>query len=276
MMRIISTVLASVLLTTSTALGNDDVLLRAIIGGDSSAVVYVLNHGANPNATYDRGASGDSSIAGPEPALDVAIERQDARTVAVLLEHGANPNDRLSIVREGDLIGVTELMRAVMLPIQTPAERSATSAIVERLLKAGASSNVFDVQGESALSFTLSSSARADLLVPILLGYGANAQAVNQEDETYLLHYLRTHRAADPRVVADLVQIGVDPTRGDREGSTPLMAAAMHCDEGAVVALEKAGASGDAVDGKTNNALAYAMQAGCPPHLSGLLVPGGP
>jgi ankyrin repeat protein len=255
----------------------NSVLLRALIAGEPRLAAKALVDGADPNIAYASGIGGDPDVVGKQPVLDMAIEREDVNLVYLLLDNGADPNATVT-TRVADAAPDTfsELMRAVLLPAKTPAQEKTVEDIVGMLLSYGAAQNHFNQRGDSAFSLALQKMPHASSpLLRVLLKRGVNPLALNPQRQTYLVHYLAETHDVDQRTLTYLLSLHMDPNVGDRNGRTPLMIAASRCDETTIAALRKAGASTEPIDGSLNNAVYYAMDAGCNPHLSALLLPGG-
>lgn len=117
-------------------------LCSAAYQGDLARVTYLLQHGANPNATYN----------GRAPILFAILSRSGVRwdmrwdIVLMLLHYHANPN---AVIR-GYHWNVTPIIFAAE-PDGTPESDASDVRAVDALIKAGADVNIQTSDGDTAL-----------------------------------------------------------------------------------------------------------------------------
>ncbi|MBC8135655.1 MAG: ankyrin repeat domain-containing protein [Fibrella sp.] len=247
--------------------------VRSDIGGDNTdpkpLVAYLLQNGADPNATEARGLT----------ALLIASGTGDADLVRVLLAGGADPNLRtkdgesaLNWARKQKHKKVVALLAPLTTLTLTEASAMNDTDAVKRLLDGGADINGTDAQtGETALM--AAASVDAANAATVLLERGAPVKATDSEGEN-ALHV--AVKAGNVAMVTLLLEHKADPNAvpvdkspdaqvsGDdwRESLFPLARAIEYGHIPVVEALLKHGARFDTPARTNAVAQAYARAAG--------------
>ena len=212
--------------------GGETPLQVAVRQEMSDVVAGLLNAGADPNVSNDRGVT---------PLLQ-ALRSGDRRLTNLLLDAGADPN--AATASDGD----TPLRIAL---------RDNQRDLAAALLKAGADPNAPDGQGASLLLRSLASGDR-DLAV-WLIEAGADSSVRADSGDTPLLIAVREHL---PRVVAALLDAGADPYARDAEDYTPLHLVARAGHRDLAVLLLEAGADPNATDRIDGNTPLHLVRSG--------------
>lgn len=257
------------------SLSADEALIKAVKGGDASAVARLLASGANPNARSEDDARHPT-------ALMLAARGGRGEIVVALADRGAD-------VKAVSDVGTTALMDAAV---------GGDAAVVRELLGRGAGVNDVNRYGDTALikAAQYGNVEAARLLVAGGANLGARKHLVLEgarlgtllglEDEARPSAAERKHVAeANAFVVALandrsdvarlLLEAGTPPAfLGDESGVAALKLAARKGDLGLVRALIARGVKADGADKSGRNALMEAARFGRTEVLKGLLEKG--
>jgi len=235
-------------------------LMAAAEEGNRTLVRTLLDKGADPNAHDAAGLTAlmltvagrhlhshpPGWYAGP---VDKAEEAARLSILLALLSVGAKVN-------ASDTAGETPLLRALW---------GNRPRAVELLLHSGADANLADKKGETPLMAAMEQQYAS---IPLLLAHGAKVDVQDQHGDTVLKQaILRDDREG---VVFQLLQHGADVNLPNREGRTPLMAAAQsyNSDKAKVEMVKRLlqrGAKAFAQDHNGSTALTYAALWKCRP-----------
>jgi hypothetical protein len=155
-------------------------LYWAVSNGNLSLVKLCLAHGANPN-------DGNTSY---NKTLIEAIRGigQDGTIARLLLAYGTNPNGR-----DTDCQGVDGMFRgdwdfrgetALIIAVSDFGFPGEDLRLIEALLAAGADVNATDDAGRTALMWAIDASSSHDVIVPLLLRYGASVSCKDKSGVT--------------------------------------------------------------------------------------------
>ena len=146
--------------------------------------------------------------------LHLAARSPSSAAVFLLLRAGANPN-----ATNGALM--SPLLSVVSnIPTFPDNLKGMLGNVLVLLLKAGATANAQDSEGESVLHWSMRCQPRQNIeLTELLLRFGADPNRSNMDGETPL-HLAATLGRVD--VVSRLLDAGADPLRVDATGWTPL------------------------------------------------------
>ncbi|MFN2375243.1 MAG: ankyrin repeat domain-containing protein [Candidatus Binatia bacterium] len=241
----------------------------------TDVVAVLLEHGAAvepPGGTVEPRSAGDPR--GPAvSALHRAIMGTDgdpAGTVTLLLEAGADPNRRFDHLTRG-AHGQTALLEAVTRD---------EVEIARLLVKAGADVNVSSAEGRTPIVV-----ATSPEMVEVLLAAGAVVGGQDTDGETALHHaasatnrasavyFSTSHRPEDvewrrqafarqTESLRQLLAAGADVSLRNRDGATPLHAAARAGNVPAIELLLQRKADVRATDAKGATPLHYAAEGG--------------
>ena len=207
--------------------------------GTAAQVLQELKNGANAKA---RDADGFRAL-----GMAAMRDSEDPEAVVVvqaLLEAGADVNGR-------DRDGETALMKA--------AEYRSDIRVVRALLAAGADANVRNRYGSTPLR-EAAGYAHNLPVVQALLAAGAQVDARNGNDGcTALARAVQRHN--DIQTVKMLLDTGANANARCRDGSTPLMQAAIFSGYEVVAALLDAGADKNLKDNNGHDALWHARES---------------
>src|SRR5262245_20876777 len=170
------------------------------IGKDHEAILYA--------ACFVGCRSGVSRMlalaAPPHSDLRIATENSAVTVLRELLKHGADPD-----------LGRKSLDPVIM----TPAHITRCNVVAE-LLAAGATANLVDEQGRTALHLASNPLVEESAeCLKILVAHGANVEATDKSGKTPL------HKAAAsgcPVLIATLLALGASPDAVDAGGSRPI------------------------------------------------------
>ena len=122
------------------------------------------------------------------------------------------------------------------------------------LLKSGANLEAKDGDGHTALSFAIKNNNK--VAVGLLLLYGANPNALVEQDNQSILHFvIKSGVIFHKHLFKSLLVAGADIEIKDKRGMTPLLFAVARGNSSAVFNLLKHGADIHAQDNKGNTAL---------------------
>jgi uncharacterized protein len=266
--------------------GDITILMTAARTGNPEIVRLLIEHGADVNAkgsTYG------------ETALDWAVDENHAEAAKILIAHGADVNGRTeSLERAKDRFGLEGVLTILPHGSWTPlmyAARQGSSEATRTLLDAGASINLTDPDGTTALMVAIINSHYDT--AALLTERGADVNIVDKSGMAALYAAVdmntlgevfgRPGRAVVSKVTAlDLMKIllehGANPnaalktptlqrahTPGEPtlgEGSTPLMRAAKNGDSAAIHLLIDHGAELNARQKNGTTALMFAAGLG--------------
>jgi ankyrin repeat protein len=169
----------------------DTRLMDAAMNDDLSAVRFLIQQKANPNATAVDGTT----------ALDWAVRANDSQMVELLLGAGAD-------AKASDRYGLTPVSLACS---------NANAAVLGRLLDAGADPNSPDPQGTTALMIAGRTDGGTEA-VKLLLDRGASVNARDSLQSTALMWAVRTNHL---EAVELLIQHDADVNARTRKGSPP-------------------------------------------------------
>ena len=204
--------------------------------GTAAEVEQALKSGVNANA---KDADGFSALG--TAAMRESDDSEAIFVVRALLDAGADVNGT-------DRDGETALMKAV--------EYRSDIRVVQALLDAGANPNVRNRYGSTPLR-EASGYARNLPVVQVLLAAGAQVDARNGNDGcTALARAAQRHN--DASMVQTLLDTGADVNARCKDGSTPLMQAAIFSGPETVAILLEAGADKNLKDNDGHNALWHA------------------
>ena len=127
-------------------------------------------------------------------------------------------------------------------PLHIVAEHSSDPAVVELLVKHGASLSAEGLEGLTPLMLAAAYNPRV-AVTKILLEAGASVNSADRQGRTPL--YLASASGESPEVVSFLLKHGAQPNVRDKNGRTPLWVAAMRADAEIVSLLLNAGAKVD-------------------------------
>lgn len=275
--------------------GGDTPLGIAVETGSMFAVLWCLEHGADPAAaewTRDETLSGEE-FEWPTPALVLAAKHGHADILRYLLDLGGDPTapvangiTPLTAAAFGGNADCVDLLLAVGADAnQSPGEKTVSGgptattpllyacdrghdAIVHLLLDRGADPRVARGDGELALQLAMERCGLSTLKA--LVSAGANAAAVNN-DGLSVLHTAMLKRRADAIPLLLAAGTPIDLPASDRAGLadtepawTALMIAAAQGDGTSVALLLEGGADPLAVDGEDRTALDLARLAADP------------
>jgi ankyrin repeat protein len=172
-------------------------LMNAWYSGNTDAVLFLLERGADPNFPNDGGAT----------ILSAVARNNDEELVKLLLERGVQVDPK-------DHFGATPLAYAV---------RKGFLGITEKLIKAGADVNMQNHHGESVLMMACASAESNEEIIHELLHHGANP---NIQDSSLESPLSISTRHGSLGVVRLLFDKGADPNIPGKRGETALFRAA--------------------------------------------------
>lgn len=206
-------------------------LLFAARNGRAEVVRVLLKAGADPNGAVAAKAAGRGTPAAGTGALLFAVENGHFEIALELVKAGADPNDRRS--RFAPLHALTWVRKANRgdgedgRPEPAGSGRVGSLEFARELVKLG-----------------------ADVNLPLAAGESGGGKLGMAGATPFLL----AARRADTAYLKVLAELGADPMRANKEGSTPLMAAA---GLGTLFPTEEAGTEEEAIE-----AVAYLLEAG--------------
>jgi ankyrin repeat protein len=184
--RVLTGVMAAVLLSTTGAAFAASEVADAVMNGDSAALAKLLDGRADVNAAQPDGAT----------ALQWAAYLDDVEAAKALLQAGADPS---AANQEG------------MTPLFLAAQRGG-ARMIELLLSAGADPNSTFEHGETALMMAARTGSTA--AIEVLLSHGADIDAKEELRGTTALMWAAAY--SNPAAVELLVDNGADvATRSD-------------------------------------------------------------
>jgi hypothetical protein len=183
-------------------------LMAGVLSGDLAAVRAALDAGAQPNAV-------DPELNRlPLHAAVAPGGPRDPDIANLLVTRGAR------IEAEDSQTGLTPLMTAMVTVERGPfasVERALASALVERLVKLGASPNQAPRNGDTPLMLAVATDNLE--MVRTLLSLGANPNLRNTRQATALHAAYALGRR--PEMIAALLGAGADQNLRDAQGMTP-------------------------------------------------------
>jgi uncharacterized protein len=225
--------MALVLSTASVFAAHSDLqLIEAVKRQDKAAVRSLLKQHLDVNA-----ATGDGTT-----ALAWAAHWNDLETLDLLISTGAN-------VSAADDLGVTPLWHACT---------NANSAMVEKLVKAGASPKTAMQTGETALMTCTRSGALEGVRLLLARGADVNARETQRGQTALMWAASKKH----PDVTRVLVGHGAEVNARSNQGFTPLLFAARVGDLESARMLIAAGADVNASESNGMSALLMAAASG--------------
>lgn len=233
------------------------VLLVPFVWTNIDVVTYLLEHGADVNATTKLKKSPlmlatEAKIA-EAYYLDPESSKKEtgcSEVIKVLLAYGANANAQ-------DIHGHTALMKS---------STSYSLETVKALLESGADIHIKDKDGVTAL--LAASMENFSKSVELLLQYGADVNAQDNNGTTALMKLSKTDFFETMDI---LLEYGADVNIQDNNGATALMGFSTSCFPRTVKALLKHGADTNIQDIHGNTALMEAAAGGCTTSLKLLL-----
>lgn len=222
-------------------------LMSAVKGGHLEAAKLLIEEGAAVDA---RKADGTSP-------LMLACSRGFKDVTRLLLDNGATvnlPNEQ----------GETALVCLMRAKLKTHASDKAlpdgAQEILPMLLRRGVDVNVLTMDGDTALSLATDPDYPHSDDARLLLEAGADpALTCRRREIAHLL--LHTVRFMNSAVLQSMLNAGLDPNRGDRNGVTALMVASGDGEVDKVKILLSGRANVDAVDCRGETALIRACDA---------------
>ena len=195
-------------------------LMGAATRGDYELVYRLVEKGAKVNAINTDG----------ETALFLAVKYGHYKAAKVLLKGGANPNLRNTLPANASNGGYTPLMYAATHGLnKTP---TGWAEMAQLLLDNGANPNLTSSHGDAALHFAQVINDQG--VVEVLKRGGAKDDKVYAGlnlDETLL----KASKLGDDIMMKQVLATGANPNFADKNGVTPLLAAAY---EGQLAALK--------------------------------------
>lgn len=205
----------------------NDLLLNKSAEGDYKSVIFLLEHGANPNYSNEEGIT----------ALMYVSDNGYYNIAKLLIEHGADVNYK-------PLDGNTALLAAI---------RANNDSIAELLIQNKAKLNVQNNDSLSPLHYA--AGYGYPMIVDLLLYYGATVDISDLNGNTPLMNSVY---AGAYKVTELLINAGADVNKSDILGNTPIMVAAQFNDTTLIRMLFYAGADINKVNSSKCNALLFA------------------
>lgn len=186
-------------------------LMGAAVKGDYELVHHLVSVGADVNAKNNDG----------ETALFMAVQYGHYKAAKVLLNAGANPNIHNTVRANSPNSGFTPLMYAATHGLTR--EEVDWTAITQLLVDNGANPNLTSTHGETAMNYARNKNDAA--VIAVLKRAGAKDEQIYaglNADESLL----KAARIGDAIKVEQLLADGANPNFVDKNGVTPLLAAA--------------------------------------------------
>ncbi len=219
-------------------------LVEAIISRNTNEIKRLLDGGANPNEFSSSGVSVHGKaidIATPLSRAASDEKECDTQIIKLLIDHGGDPN----LIIQGPAITFSPLNSAI--------ERGCIANVIF-LLRHGANPNAVEWIGK-----------RTPLLLAIVFRSKLRDDRKLELDREM---FGDTTQASRMRVYDSIISIllknGASPTLADPYGTTPLHAAAEHCDSALAEELISLGASLTAKDKDGNTPEDVAKKNNCP------------
>lgn len=227
--------------------------LDLVMEGHLEVVELLREHGFSVDADYCK--NGASQL-----FLNAAIGDDRLQAAERLLEIGADPNFKS---RTG-------------LSVLSLATRNGAVRLAKLLLKAGA--NVMDRNSANVLAYDLAVIYGHDELIDLLIAHmNQVVPALDRQADDGTTALMRATVAGDVKTIKDLLAAGVDASRRDRQGESPLSNAVAHDLDEVVQVLRAAGVErlpGDKVIGP--DSMVYAGSQGALGTILDLLDSGAP
>ncbi|MDR1649147.1 MAG: ankyrin repeat domain-containing protein [Synergistaceae bacterium] len=227
--------------------GRTPLYLASALNESPDVTAALLRNGASPNTQDKNGRT----------PLWMASARSDAQIVQLLLDEGAkadSPNDE----------GVTPLLAASEKP---------DAAVLRLLIEAGADAGRRGKNRYTPLMSAVAAGADPESIHALLDG-GADVAAEDDQNRS-AIHLLASRQDAMPKALALLIGAGANPNALDSSLTTPLMEACRQKNTAAVETLLKAGAKAGSRDRHSWTALLHAASKGAPEELYRLLIAAG-
>lgn len=197
-------------------------LAEACKGSDAAIVRRLIEHGADAAVCKNSTTALGNAVMARRAGFPFHDRREIIR---VLIDHGADPNLPDRPQRPLHLAARDDAMTA------DPEDVAQRAWAVEQLLAAGAAIDVQDPFGATALMYAVETGQEA--MATTLLEHGAAVHLQDTHQATALLRLTATspqrcHPQSRAALTRKLLQRGADPDLANRNGLTPIMAAAFH------------------------------------------------
>jgi ankyrin repeat protein len=207
----------------------------ALVDGRSQIALALLESNANPNRIF-AGTSGAFSRSAAKTPLSIAVKANSLPMTRLLLDHGAAVN-----------LDVTDWDASLLEQAVVDADLS----VIRLLVAEGASITPHTDLAEDAVGLAMKRSY--PVLREVLKSEGFAPEGADRDGNNYL--HLLTEKSDDARLIIALVAAGVDISKTNASGRTPLHEAARRGKAEMTRALLEAGADATMLDSKSKTAL---------------------